>query len=258
MGAPPSPPPPPTVAQRLPPTPSPTSRPRPGPPPEQAPAAQPGGRVREPAAPAWAWRQPRPGGTQPPPPQEPPRGLPTPASPFPCPLHKPRLLPAAGTELGAARPHEPVPSRQGYGDVAGDSPQTPPKMPQPRLASRLGLLAEQTRLLLHGKAPARPRLLRPWVWGSHPAALSPAEAGRGRGTEAGGRGRRPPGQCSFLRRWPGLPAPRGAGRPPARLRPRRPLPTDLERPTRPPAKPGTRSHNIGDPRGPAASRRGSW
>ncbi|XP_009470500.1 PREDICTED: proline-rich protein HaeIII subfamily 1-like [Nipponia nippon] len=50
----------------LPPTPSPTSRLRPGPPPKQAPAAQPGGRVREPAAPARAWRQPRPNGTEPP------------------------------------------------------------------------------------------------------------------------------------------------------------------------------------------------
>lgn len=56
---------PPAMAERLPPTPSPTSRPRPGLPPKQAPAAQPGGRVQEPAAPAWAWRQPRPGGTEP-------------------------------------------------------------------------------------------------------------------------------------------------------------------------------------------------
>lgn len=160
-----------------PPTPSPTSRPRPGPgpPPEQAPAAQPGGRVREPAAPARAWRQPRPGGTQ-----SPPRDLRlrTPSGDLPKTL--------LGMPIGSAS--------HGTGTSAA-----------PRGRSRTAWAA-RAPAAPHG--PIHPQAFPPQARAGsrRPQPSCCVRAGdpvAGHGVRVVGRGRMLTGQCSFLRRWPG-------------------------------------------------------
>lgn len=176
------------MAERLPPTPSPTSCLRPGLPPKQAPAAQPGGRVREPAAPARAWRQPRPGGTEPPRQNlrvwTPSGDLPKITLGIPSPGGHWLTSPGHAGDGHRSCPTGSLPARHGL-------PHHAERAPKPSLQPR------SIRRHSHPQRWARTRRPQPGC------CVRVGDPVAGHGRRSAGRGRMQLGQCSFLRRWPG-------------------------------------------------------